>query len=66
MVRTLISVATQPETKARIDASIALGKKVDVSGTPTLFINGRKIGSLDNRLSDVYKSLVDFAAKEAK
>jgi protein-disulfide isomerase len=62
----IAACATQPETKARIDASIALGKKVDVSGTPTLFINGRKIGSFDNRLSDVYKSLVDFAAKEAK
>jgi protein-disulfide isomerase len=62
----IAACATQPETKARIDASIALGKKVDVSGTPTLFINGRKIGSFDNRLSDVYKSLVDFAAKEAQ
>jgi protein-disulfide isomerase len=61
----IAACATQPETKARIDASIALGKKVDVSGTPTLFINGRKIGSFDNRLSDVYKNLVDFAAKEA-
>ena len=33
---------------------------------PQLFINGRKIGSFDNRLSEVYKNLVDFAAKEAK
>jgi len=62
----IAACATQPETKARIDASVALGKKVDVSGTPTLFINGRKIGSFDNRLSDVYKNLVDFAAKEAQ
>jgi len=58
--------AAKPETKAHIDASIALGKKVDVSGTPTLYINGRKIGSFDARLTDVYKSLVEFAAKEAK
>jgi protein-disulfide isomerase len=62
----IAACATQPETKARIDASIVLGKKADVSGTPTLFINGRKIGSFDNRLSEVYKNLVDFAAKEAK
>ena len=47
-----------------MDASIALGKTVDVTGTPTLFINGRKIGSFDPRMSDVYKSLVEFAAKE--
>lgn len=58
--------AAKPETKAHVDASIALGKSVDVTGTPTLYINGRRIGSLDPRNSDVYKSLVDFAAKQAK
>jgi protein-disulfide isomerase len=59
----IAACAAKPETKARVDASIALGKQVDVTGTPTLFINGRKIGSFDARLSDVYKSLVEFAAK---
>jgi protein-disulfide isomerase len=58
--------AAKPETKAHVDASLALGKSVDVTGTPTLYINGRKIGSFDARLSDVYKSLVEFAAKEGK
>lgn len=62
----IAACATQPETKSRIDASVVLGKKVDVTGTPTLFVNGRKIGQFDARLSDVYKSLVEFAAKEAK
>ncbi len=61
----IAACAAKPETKARVNASIALGKSVDVSGTPTLFINGRKVGSLDPRMSDVYKSLVAFAAKEA-
>src|ERR1700719_4343203 len=62
----IAACAVKPETKARVDASLALGKSVDVSGTPSLFINGRKVGSFDARLSDVYKGLVDFAAKEAK
>jgi len=62
----IAACAVKPETKAHIDASIALGKSVDVTGTPTLFINGRKVGSFDARMSDVYKSLVEFAAKEAK
>src|SRR6202034_3099808 len=62
----IAACAVLPETKARVDVSLALGKSVDVNGTPTLFINGRKVGSFDPRLSDVYKSLVDFAAKEAK
>jgi protein-disulfide isomerase len=58
--------AAKPETKAHIDASLALGKSVDVTGTPTLYINGRKIGSFDARLMDVYKSLVEFAAKDGR
>lgn len=56
--------ATTPVTKAHVDASIALGKSVDVTGTPSLFINGRKIGSIDPRGADAYKELVEFAAKQ--
>jgi protein-disulfide isomerase len=62
----IAACATKPETKAHVDASIALGRSVDVTGTPTLFINGRKIGSFDEHLADVYKILVEFAAKQAK
>jgi len=58
--------AVKPETKAHVDASIALGKAVDVTGTPTLFINGRRIGNVDPHMIDIYKKLVDFAAKGAK
>jgi len=60
----IAACAAKPETKARVDASLALGKSVDVTGTPTLFINGRKIGSVDPQYSAVYKSLVEFAAKQ--
>src|ERR1700732_1071952 len=60
----IAACAIKPETKARVDASLALGKSVEVTGTPTLFVNGRRISSFDPRMSDVYKSLVDFAAKE--
>jgi len=62
----IAACAAKPETKAHVDASLSLGKSVDVTGTPTLYINGRKIGSFDARLMDVYKSLVDFAAKQGK
>ena len=58
--------AATPVAKAHIDASLALGKAVNVTGTPTLFINGRVIGNIDPRMADVYKGLVDFAAKEGK
>ncbi len=56
--------AVTPVTKAHIDASIALGKSVDVTGTPTLFINGRSIGNISQVPADVLKNLVDFAAKQ--
>ena len=62
----IAACAAKPDTKKNVDASLALGKSVDVTGTPTLFINGRKIGSFDARLLDVYKNLVEFAAKEGK
>src|SRR5579862_2452650 len=62
----IAACAVKPETKARVDASLALGKSVDVTGTPTLYINGRKVGSFDPHMSDIYKSLVEFAAKQGK
>lgn len=62
----IAACAAKPETKAHVEASIALGKAVDVTGTPTLFINGRRIGTVDPHMLDIYKSLVGFAAKPAK
>ncbi|HEY1679072.1 MAG TPA: thioredoxin domain-containing protein [Candidatus Sulfotelmatobacter sp.] len=64
----IAACAAKPETKSHVDASIALGKSVEVSGTPTLFINGRRIGSVERldqnpHIVEVYKALVDFAAK---
>lgn len=58
--------AAKPETKTRVDASIALGKSVDVTGTPSIFVNGRKIGNVSQVPADVLKGLVEFAAKEGK
>jgi protein-disulfide isomerase len=62
----IAACAAKPETRAHVDASIALGKAVDVTGTPTLFINGRRIGNVESQMLDIYKKLVDFAAKDAK
>jgi protein-disulfide isomerase len=59
----IAACAVTPDTKARVDASLALGKLAEVSGTPTLFINGRKIGNVGQIPADTLKALVDFAAK---
>ncbi len=62
----IAACAVKPDTKTRVDASIALGKSVDVTGTPSLYINGRKVGSVDSRMEDVLKNLVEFAAKDSQ
>ena len=56
--------AGTPVTQAHLDASLALGKSVNVTGTPTLFINGRSIGNVSQVPADTLKSLVEFAAKQ--
>src|SRR6266853_1863403 len=58
----IAACAVKPETKARLDASLTLGKSVDVSGTPSLFINGRKIGKISQVPVETLKGLVAFAA----
>src|ERR1700684_2146915 len=62
----IAACAAKPETKARIDASLAFGKSMEVTSTPTLFLNGRKIGNVSTIPAEVLKQLVEFAAKEGK
>lgn len=59
----ITACVAKPETKEHVDASIALGKSVGVTGTPTLFINGRPISNFQPELLEVYKKLVEFAEK---
>jgi len=58
-----IACAAKPETQSQVEASVALGKSVDVNSTPTLFINGRPVGVNGNNY-DVLKQIVDFAAND--
>jgi len=62
----IATCAATPVPKAHVDASLALGKAVNVTGTPTLFINGRSLGNVANVPAATLKELVDFAAKEGK
>jgi protein-disulfide isomerase len=56
--------AAKPETKSRVEASVALGKSVGVTGTPTLFINGRSVAATTPL--ETLKKIVDFAASQEK
>ena len=55
--------STQAGTQTHIEASVNLGKSLDVNSTPTLFINGRPVGVSGNNY-EVLKQLVDFAASQ--
>lgn len=58
--------AATPETKARIDKSLQLGQSLQLTGTPTLFVNGRPISGVGSMPFEVLKSLVEFEATQSK
>jgi protein-disulfide isomerase len=58
--------AAKPETTSRVEHSVALGKAVDVNSTPTVFVNGRKVGSVTGIPYDVLKKIVEFEAQGDK
>jgi len=58
----IAACAAKPDTKARIEASVALGKSVGVAGTPALYINGRGISG--GVPADLLKKIVDFQASQ--
>jgi protein-disulfide isomerase len=60
----IAACSAKPETKARIEASVALGKSVGVTGTPMIFINGRALSGAAP--VDLLKKVVDFQASQAK
>jgi len=61
----IAACAALPETTDRVQHSVALGKAVDVTGTPMLFINGRAVTNVGGISYEELKSLVEFAAKDS-
>ena len=56
--------AAKPETVGRVQHSVALGTALEVTGTPTLFVNGRKISNVSGLPYEILKGLTEFAARE--
>ncbi len=54
--------AAKSETVGRVERSVELGKAMNVTSTPTLFINGRQVGG--SVPYDALKNLTDFAAQQ--
>ena len=59
----IAACAAKPETVAWVEKSVALGKSVDVSSTPSIFVNGRKIGSIEQMPYEILKKLVEYSGK---
>jgi protein-disulfide isomerase len=60
----IATCAAKSDTKARVEASLALGKSVGVNATPTLFINGRNVPG--GAPADLLKKIVDFHESQEK
>jgi len=52
-----------PETEKAVRDDLAAGRTADVTGTPTIFINGKRV---TNRSVDGMKAMVDEALKGEK
>ncbi len=55
--------AANPDTEKRVRESIALGEKLNVTSTPTFFINGRKVSNFLNTPYEAVKAMVDYDLK---
>src|SRR5215813_5310603 len=62
----MAACAAQDDIIGHVQGEVLLGQSLEVSATPTLFINGRRISDLASLPYEVLKSLVDFAAKGGK
>ncbi|MBV8206949.1 MAG: thioredoxin domain-containing protein [Acidobacteria bacterium] len=61
--RAAAACSATPETKTKIDQSIALGKAVGVTGTPTLFLNGRRIQNITGTPYEVLTAITKYQAQ---
>jgi protein-disulfide isomerase len=57
--------AATPETAEHIRHSQELGKSVGVTGTPTLFLNGRRVGNPTAAQYEALKGVVGYEAEQA-
>ena len=64
--QTAAACSSSPQTKSKIDQSLALGKEAGVTGTPTLFLNGRKIQNVSGTPYQVLTAIAKFQAGQGK
>jgi protein-disulfide isomerase len=57
---------SDPAIAVKINDSMILGRDMDVTGTPTLFIGGRKIGNVGGIPYETLKAITEFQAANGK
>ncbi len=62
----IAACAATQATQAQVRAALQLGKSLGVTGTPALFVNGRKIASVAQIPYETLKRLVEFEVEEAQ
>jgi protein-disulfide isomerase len=62
----IANCAGKPDTDTRVQKSIDLGTSVEVTSTPTFFINGRKVSNIVQIPDEVLNKILAFHAKEDK
>jgi protein-disulfide isomerase len=58
--------AEESATADRINRSVALGKEMQIGGTPTVFVGGRKISNLSQMPYDTLKRMAQHMAGQSK
>jgi len=64
-VAKLTSCVKSPDTATRVQRSIDLGRAVGVTGTPSIYVNGRRIASVTDIPYESLKALIEFEARMA-
>ena len=60
----IAACAAKPETDTHVQKSLDLGNSVEVTSTPTFFINGRKVNNLVGIPDEILNKILAFHAKE--
>jgi protein-disulfide isomerase len=61
----IAACAVSPAAAERVKKSFDLGRELDITGTPTVFVNGRRISSVTSLPYEELKSIVDYEVKNA-
>jgi protein-disulfide isomerase len=62
----IATCAANPDTAGRVERSADLAKSLDVMGTPTVFVNGRRLASFSAMPYDTLKAMVEFYGKQPR